>query len=193
MLFISMEKIKLIIILNFLLVTTPLMAQPNPFFPMENGVWEEAFIGILGSPLPTYTVTCGDTLINGEVHAKLYNLTLDSIGMITNHQYQGATKTNAETVDFVPPGANASYLLYDFSLVTGQTIELETTFGNTSTLTVSANSLMTDNAGISRRVIIFEANPTVEVWIEGIGSNKGVLTRGITSIADYDPYMNCFK
>ena len=191
-----MKNLKLIILLPFLCFILKSQAQPNPFFPMENAVWEEAFIGIVGSPLPTYIVTCGDTLLNNELHAKLYELTLDSLGNEVNRVYRGATKTGADVVDFVPPGAQSGFVLYDFSLESGQSIELESVFfGGNSTFTVVSNSLMTDNAGISRRVINLEiaSGFGTEVWIEGIGSSKGVLNRGLGDVADFDPFMNCFK
>ena len=183
-----MKNLKLLIVL-FFLNSLLVHAQPNPFFPMKDAVWEEAYYGFAGGPFPTYTVTCGDTTINNEVYAKLYDLTLDSTGNIVDRLYRGASKTGADQVHFINTGTSASYLLYDFSLETGQSIELETIFG-LNTLTVIGNNLMTDNASITRRVIIFDSG---EIWIEGIGSNKGVLTRGLGLVADYDPFMNCFK
>ena len=192
-----MKNLKLIFAIFCLIFSIKTNAQPNPFFPMENGVWEEAFIGFAGFPIATYTVTCGDTLINDEVHAKLFELFLDTLGNINNRVYLGASKTGSDQVHYIPAGSLDPILLYDFSLETGQSIELVNFFfGTTSmnTLTVASNNLLTDNAGISRRVIVFENNFDInEVWIEGIGSNRGLLTRGLGPIADFEPFMNCFK
>lgn len=189
-----MKKLKLILILPFLGFYFQSQAQPIPFFPTVDGVWEEAFIGFIGTPINTIIVTCGDTLINNENHAKLYELTLDAMGMEINRAYKGASKTGADVVDFIPAGSQNSIVLYDFSLETGQSINLEILlFGTTVTYTVTGNSLMTDNGGISRRVIQMESNSNTEVWIEGIGSNKGVLNRGLPPAADLETYMNCFK
>jgi len=187
-----MKNLKLNLILILFFFSLKLMAQPNPFFPMENAVWEGESIGFGGPTLPFYTVTCGDTLINNETYVKLYILRLDSMGNIISKEYKGASKTGADQVMYIPRLSQTPQLLYDFSLETGQSIDLETPFG-TFTLTVAGNSLMTDNAGISRRVITFEPNPTVEIWIEGIGSNRGVLDRGRPQMIDFETYMNCFK
>jgi len=189
-----MKNLKLIFILPFLCFYLQSQAQPNHFFPMENGIWEEAFIGFTGTPITTYVVTCGDTIINNELHAKLYEVTLNPMGVEVNRAYKGASKTGADIVNFIPKDSLNAIVLYDFSLETGQTIDLEILiYGETMTYTVIGNSLMSDNAGITRRVITLEISSFTEVWIEGIGSNWGVLNRGLPPAVDFETYMNCFK
>jgi len=189
-----MKNLKLIFIFLLLKFSLIIQAQPNHFFPMENGVWEEVHVGFTGDPYPIYIVTCGDTVINNETHAKLYEIHLDSLGNEMTRTYIAATKTGADVVDCIIAGTQNSFVLYDFSIETGQSITLESTWlGLPTTFTVTSNSLMSDNAGLIRRVINLESNTSSEVWIEGMGSNKGVLNRGHPVIADFESSLNCFK
>ena len=192
-----MKILKLFIFLTFLFFQNQLQAQPNPFFPMENGFWEEASINWGGNPIKHYTFTYGDTIINNEVHAKIYEVSINPFsGNISEQLYRGATITSADQVHIVYPDSTDSILLYDFSLEMGESIEFEIQFLGPdfiSTLTVVGNSLMTDNAGISRRVIILDNDGFIETWIEGIGSSRGLLDRGVPPLIDWDHYMNCFK
>jgi hypothetical protein len=45
------------------------------------------------------------------------------------------------------------------------------------------------SGGVTRRVIDFENGS----WIEGIGSTRGLIIRGMPLTPDFDPYLNCFK
>ncbi len=166
-----------------------LKAQPSQFFPTEKASWENAFIGIAGVPFPDYQVLCGDTLIENKNYSKLYTIFLDTAGVETMRQYLGGTRMETDLVFYLENNSSVEYLLYDFSLETGQSITVQTSFGNQATLTVLSNELIDTPDGVTRRVINFDH----ESWIEGIGSTRGLITRGLPNIPDYDPYLDCFK
>jgi len=188
---------KLILILPFIFLFQKNIFSQNQFFPIKKASWEEAFIGIAGTPITNYLVLCGDTLVNDISYSKMYALFVDSSGVEVNRQYNGATRIELDLVFYLPVNASDDYLLYDFSLEAGQSITLETVFGDMNTLTVGSNQLINTLDGVTRRVIHFEnaAGLTIETWIEGIGSDLGVLNRGLdlSSISDFSPYMNCYK
>ena len=180
----------------FLFSNNKISAQPNQFFPTKDAMWEEAFIGIAGVPIPTYFAICGDTMIDNTLYAKLYTLQVDNMGNVTNKIYEGGVKPGADQVWLVKPGQINQIVLYDFALLPGEEITVETISGSQNTLTVEHNELINTNDGITRRVIYFFSQGVgipQEYWIEGIGSSRGLLTRGMELAIDFEPYMNCYK
>lgn len=184
-----MKNLKLLSFLIFFISSFILKAQPSQFFPIGKASWENATIGFAGVPIPDYQVLCGDTLIGNNTYSKLYSIFLDSAGIETMRQYQGGTRMETDLVYYIENNTSNEYLLYDFSLETGQSITIQTIFGIEETLTVISNMLIDTPDGVTRRVINFEN----ESWIEGIGSTRGLVTRGIPITPDFDPYLNCFK
>lgn len=184
-----MKNLTLFSCFIFLISYQSLIAQPSQFFPIKNASWENATIGIAGVPFPDYQVLCGDTLIANNTYSKLYAIFLDSAGVETMRQYLGGTRMETDFVFYLENNSSTEYLLYDFSLETGQTISVQTIFGGNQTLTVISNMLIDTPDGVTRRVINFDN----ESWIEGIGSTRGLLTRGMPLTPDFEPYLNCFK
>ncbi|MFK8006689.1 MAG: T9SS type A sorting domain-containing protein [Saprospiraceae bacterium] len=184
-----MKNLRLLSYLFFFFSFQLLIAQPSQFFPIKKASWENATIGFAGVPIPDYQVLCGDTLMGNNTYSKLYNIILDSAGVETMRQYQGGTRMETDVVFYIENNAFEEYLLYDFSLETGQSITVQTIFGSNETLIVNSNELIDTPDGVTRRVINFEN----ESWIEGIGSTRGLLTRGMPLTPDFDPYLNCFK
>lgn len=184
-----MKNLKLLFCILIFFSIQLMKAQPSQFFPTGKASWENATIGFAGVPIPDYQVLCGDTLIGNNTYSQLYSVFLDTSGMETMRQYLGGTRMETDLVFFIENNASEEYLLYDFSLQTGQSITVQTIFGSNETLTVFSNELIDTPDGVTRRVIHFE----YESWIEGIGSTRGLITRGLPLIPDLDPYLNCFK
>ena len=184
-----MKNLKLLSSFIFLISIQSLIAQPSQFFPTKNASWENATIGIVGTPFPDYQVMCGDTIIGNNTYAQLYAIFLDSTGMETMRQYLGGTRMETDLVFYIENNTSMEYLLYDFSLESGQSVTVQTIFGTNETMTVTSNMLIDTPDGVTRRVINFDN----ESWIEGIGSTRGLTTRGIPLTPDFDPYLNCFK
>ncbi len=184
-----MKKLKLLFCITAFFSISLLKAQPSQFFPINKASWENATIGFAGVPFPDYQVLCGDTLIDNNTYAKLYSIFLDTAGVETMRQYLGGTRMETDLVFFIEENASEEYLLYDFALEAGQSITIQTIFGNNETITASSNELINTPDGVTRRVIHFDN----ESWIEGIGSTRGLLTRALPITPDFDPYLNCFK
>ncbi len=184
-----MKKLQLIYCLIFFISFQISFAQPSQFFPTKEASWENATIGFAGIPFPDYQVMCGDTIIGNNNYDQLFSIFLDTAGIETMRQYLGATRMETDLVFYIEDNTSLEYLLYDFSLETGQSITVQTIFGSNETMTVISNMLADTPDGVTRRVINFEN----ESWIEGIGSTRGLITRGMPLTADFDPYLNCFK
>lgn len=184
-----MKNLKLLFCILFFFSILILKAQPSQFFPTEKASWENATIGFAGIPFPDYQVLCGDTLMGNNSYSQLYSVFLDTAGVETMRDYLGGIRMETDLVFFVEENASEEYLLYDFSLAAGQSITIQTIFGSNETLTASSNELIDTPDGVTRRVIHFDN----ESWIEGIGSTRGLITRGMPLTPDFDPYLNCFK
>ncbi len=174
-------------LLFLLLIPQFLIAQYEPF-PTENALWEEEFIGFAGVPLPYLHFLCGDTVIDNQVHSKVYRYNVDWEGQIQDTVYVAALyEGNDKKVWITHPGGT-NELLYDFTLNIGDS------FSVVPELIVESISNVTVN-GEPRRALFFQSFPghPTEIWVEGIGSNYGLLTRGIHDVADFAPYMKCFS
>lgn len=183
-----MKIIKLFFL--FIFIQNSSIAQSNQFFPSENASWECGVTGFAGIPFPEYRALCGDTLINGKMYSKMYRIELDSMGNETSRIYEAGTRLNLDQVFWIPSSLDQEEILYDFSLEAGQTFSYNTFFGNPNTITVASNTLVNTLDGITRRQIQFDNG---EIWLEGIGSNFGVIYRGIAFVADFDPQAYCYK
>jgi len=184
-----MKNLKLIFTIIFLVILQFSKAQPNLFFPIKNASWENAISENGGTPITDYQVLCGDTLIGNNTYSKLFSIVLDSMGMETMRQYLGGTRMETDIVFFIKENSTQEYLLYDFAVEAGQSITVQTIFGSNETMIATGNELISTPDGIVRRVIHFNN----ESWFEGIGSTRGLLTRGMPLAADFEPYLNCFK
>jgi len=184
-----MKKLKLLSSIILFILSQNSYAQPSQFFPTKNASWENATIGIIGIPMLNYQVMCGDTVIENNTYAQLYSIFLDGAGVETMREYLGGIRMATDLVFYWENNSSAEYLLYDFSLETGESITVQTTLGTNETLTVTSNMLIDTPDGVTRRVINFDN----ESWIEGIGSTRGLLTRAIPPTPGNDLYLNCFK
>lgn len=163
-------------------------------FPENDAIWQEEYITIAG-PFSRFFALCGDTLINSKNYNQLVQLQLDVNGEVTGKTYFAAVRTEGPKVWVVPQAATAEVLLYDYSLQAGQQVQLlNLTTGEQVSRTV--DSVKVENiASANRRVIYFkpEASESGEFWIQGIGSNYGVLWRAHVPFPDFAFALLCFQ
>lgn len=169
---------------TFILLFLPMVifAQYVPL-PENNATWEEAYVNFAGQLIPTFTTICGDTLIDGTLYSKVYGGNIENDQSASNIYYAGAIRQEGKQVWILYPNGNEE-LLYDFELQIGDT------FSNTNMVVEYVT--YTAVSGAARRTIVFESCQGLpnEYWIEGVGSSKGLLSRGACAI-DYLPGANC--
>ncbi|MEO1259914.1 MAG: T9SS type A sorting domain-containing protein [Bacteroidota bacterium] len=162
-------------------------------FPEYDVVWKEHIIGFPGI-YNRVTTLCKDTVVNGIDYkeVKVYRLEsgTDSI-ILPGNNSPIFLRTEGQQV-FVKYDTDAEELLYDFSLETGDSIVIDI-WGFPEKIYV--DSVRHEAiAGLDRKVIYLrtEYGVTKEYWIEGIGSNYGLLNRGVNWI-DAESYLLCFE
>lgn len=164
-------------------------------FPVSDAIWQTREILIFG-PTTFFYETCGDTTSTSKVtYQKFFQFAFDQEGKPVSRVYVGGTRVESNKVWLWLSGAETETLLYDFGLQEGQTISLQDFTGNPVELTVDSTRTVSAG-GQDRKAIYFtplNENSIAEVWIEGIGSNRGPLTRAHRPTADFEPFLTCFK
>ncbi|MFU8844821.1 MAG: T9SS type A sorting domain-containing protein [Bacteroidales bacterium] len=167
--------------------------ESNAFWCEYTLIWE----GWEPSVIPTYSFTVGDTIINGTQYSKAYY----SYGYYpdpwTQSMYVCSYRNDtSQKVYYVPKDSINEYLLYDFSLVTGDIIELKGILMWGGSLDWVFNVYAVDSVEIDgnyrKRMEMRLGTYPWGYWIEGIGSTKGFLR-----ILDYiymssSEELNCF-
>lgn len=173
----------------------------------SNSTWSVRFT-VLFSPIHStakYNLD-GDSLINGEVYQKLV-YTTDSVGGTSSLYALLKEDTMSQRVYGIIPGDSIDKLLYDFSLQKGDTVELNpfasveyphTYFNGAYRVVIdSVDSVWIGNE-LRRRLIVSNiwVDNHKEFWIEGIGSERGLLGAG-TAGQDFSdgpyPTLLCFE
>ncbi len=178
----------------FLFVWTGALEAQNLPFPESNAIWKASQNTIAG-PIFSHTALCGDTLITGANYSQVLDVQVDMDMNITGSTYLGGLRSNNGVVRFLPSGGSPELVLYDFNLQPNDAIDLELVFlGNT--ISRKVDSVRVEPlAGKPRKVIYFQPasqNAPVEYWIEGIGSNYGLLGRASDPGPDFGEQLLCF-
>lgn len=167
--------------------------------PTQDIYWEEATFTIAGSFL-RYRLLCGDTTINDESYAKIYDIVFPFDGeqvpadTMPPPVYAGALRVAGEQVLYISPGETDFKLLYDFSLEVEEEIELPNiTQGNEGSYTVTEIDSVEVNGVMRKRIKLNNIfGDTDDVWIEGLGSViYGLLDRGLSAVLDYGSDLRC--
>lgn len=164
-----------VIILLFQLFIIQSIAQPS--FIREDKLWSQVrYSSTEGYPYTTkYTKFEGDTLINGYTYSKVFEswdedmMNWEMVGFIR--------ETDTFSVFYCDKYDQTERLLYDFGMQIGEGIPMPWS----ETEQFLLDSIRTQPFGIyqePRKHFYFSYNggSLVDVWIEGIGSLKGVLT-----------------
>ena len=171
-----------------------MLAQNLPF-PQSNAVWKEAQTTIAG-PIFSHAALCGDTLLNGVNYSQVISLEVDNDQNITDSYFRGGLRSNGGVVRYKPNDSSAELVLYDFNLEPNDIIDLTEVFTGSPISRKVDSVKMETLAGKLRKVIYFEPgypNAPVEYWMEGIGSNFGLLGRASDPGADYGSELLCFQ
>ncbi|RLD42183.1 MAG: hypothetical protein DRI86_12130 [Bacteroidetes bacterium] len=164
------------------------------YFPLvkDGGIWRQADVHLPLMPGDFWLVykyqykIKGDTTINGVDYKKLYSMNYDSL-LIENVEYFGAIREDSfkrvyyldNNLPNSPIGNNndsTEVLLYDFSLIVGDTFLLPYPFYSSDTIQIveSIDSALVE--GQWRKRINFQQNMSIsnKIWVEGIGDLKGI-------------------
>ena len=121
---------------------------------------------------------------------------MDSALNIVGKTFQGGLRSGGSVVRYLPVWASMEYVLFDFSLESGDSIDLLPLYSS-SPVTRQVDSVRIETlAGKLRKVIYFHpyASETIpEYWIEGIGSSYGLLGRAIPPGGDIGFSLLCFQ
>ena len=165
------------------------------FFPEKDAIWKEEHITIAG-PFSRHFGLCGDTLIQGKTYSQLVEYQLDMDGEVASKTYYAAIRVEGEQVWALPNWLDNEVLLYDFSLQADEQIQLlDLATGSTVTRTVDSVTVI-NIAGADRKFIYFNPDQfgeAGEFWVQGFGSNYGVLWRAYQPASDLGFALACFQ
>jgi hypothetical protein len=170
---------KTLITLFFGLLISGLIYSQD-YYPIvqENNEWnvlQVIYPG--GNPWDTtyWTMTYkfyGDTMISEQSYKKVYKSEEE---IPINWEYEGAIREEEQKVWYFPKFGNGETKIYDFTMNIGDTV----TFLFEPMV---VDSIISEEInGEDRRHIYFsypDFSPFKECWIEGIGSNRGILQSG---------------
>jgi hypothetical protein len=169
-------------------------------FPTDSAIWSNSF-GILeyppGWPSVTwppphynwyppyhYFLSNADTTIGAVIYSKLE---------IYSGPYQGAMRNDSGKVYFIPTDSVNELLVYDFTVVTGDTVQVWikqggfNDFGPVTYNVGNIDSVLVN--GIYRKRIWLP----VGFWIEGIGSTTGLFVENYPNVSDYAVELSCMS
>ena len=174
------------------------VAQYHPF-PVEDGIWmnnhSEYYVDENNQAIITssndykYCANGNDTIINTVAYKQV------DYCYSSGSSYQGAWRYNGGQVYFVPKDSLNEYLLYDFTLDAGSSIDIifqsypgeagyyeiyETYIDYVDTVVVN---------GTQRRRLYTESY----AWIEGIGSTSGLFMETGTNVSNYFRSLVCMS
>lgn len=197
---ISIKKSSILLCVLALLMTFLVaqegMAQYHPF-PIENGIWmnnhsdyyvDENFQAIITSSFDyKYCANGIDTIIN--------SITYKQVDYCSTSGFHGAWRYDNGQVYFVPKDSLNEFLLYDFTLNAGNTVEIilqggpgqgggfqiyETYISYVDTVIVN---------GTPRRRLFTEGYD----WIEGIGCTTGLFMEPWINVSNYFRSLVCMS
>lgn len=164
-------------------------------FPTANALWSQSLtIG----PEPYYfeNYTCSDTVFDDITYTKIFTHALN-FGVEFNY-FLGGLREVGKQVFFYKVPENVEFLLYDFSLQVGDTVQVKRIVGQNAT-PFSMRVLVIDSVnladGIHKRWkmkhILSADFP--EYWIEGIGSAAGPVSHDLGELIGDLPTLKCFQ
>ena len=122
----------------------------------------------------TYMVSC-DTLIGNRVYKQFF-ATPDSIFSEANSSYFCAARDSAGLWYFIPGEDSIEYLLYDFNVLVGETVQINNpwTVGEVDAFVISKDSILVGSEYKTRIGIGPREGELWEYWIEDIGCLSGL-------------------
>lgn len=176
----------------FILSASTGSAQTRPL-PDSAAVWVNTVYTVEPFPPPgtfsllsvdSYCAQGEDTLINSNSYVKL---------AYCEGGYKGAFRNDEGSVYYVPADSTQEYLIYDFTLMDGDTAfqvyyELP---GNVPAITnVVIANVMYDVLLEGRKVLFLQEGGT---WVEGIGAEWGLLSEPWINVSNYQRRLECMS
>ncbi len=172
-------------------------AQVYVQMPVENAIWSEYYLvydNINPQIYPYYIIENGDTMINNLTYHKIV-MSNDTVIDFSEDSYTGCFREDInEAVYFLPKDSINEVLMYDFSKQVGDTVIIPASpLWKYETLTLIIYKIdSVEIQGNFRKVIHFTEWITSELcWIEGIGSNMGLLYNFYSYGIGEGPELNC--
>lgn len=164
-------------------------------FPTTNAVWSQDMTGVF-EPLEFLDYTCGDTIFGDKVYMKIFSqFSSSGSGGV---YLQGGLREEGKQILFYKVPENVEFLLYDFSLQVGDTLEVKRIVDqNIQPFTMRVLSIdsitLTDGLHKRWKMKNIPATGFHETWIEGIGSTFGLLNRTLGFLGGTPPRLNCTR
>jgi hypothetical protein len=161
----------------------------------ENNQWNVMYV-IEGGPYTDSTFWTntykfeGDTIINNLTYKKVY---VSEEDIPVNWTYEGCIREDENQQVFLWKYGN-ELLRYDFDVEVGDTIEI---YPSNNPIQVRVESIdFLNYSGTMRKTILLDYMeyyyPIYEIWIEGIGSNRGILESGTANYIGGWRWLLCF-
>jgi hypothetical protein len=158
--------------------------------PDSGAVWVNTYGEVIFHPRPhcpvkevtNYCAPGEDTLINSLTYSKL---------MICGGLYKGGFRNDSGRVYFIPSDSTQEYLLYDFTVDVGDTVEVYyESFGGGvlgDVIIQQIDSLLLN--GVYHRLIYNTLSG--DGWLEGVGNLQGILMESYNNISNYCLRLHC--
>ena len=177
----------------FLICFSPLFSQVYTPLPLQNGAWLQGLLGLIG-PMYQAQIPGTDTVIGSQTYKNFY----PNDPIISN--WFALRETQDHKVYIQVNGGPNEFLLYDFNLSIGDTFLCEACeYLYVQTFEWKLDSTNTVSyGGISRMAYYFTSlSPNYggqqDVWIQGIGSTKGLSYAALPDFPDNLHLLGCFK
>ncbi len=181
-------------ICSCILVMNNIISQEYLPLPETNGKWINTYSILEWEPYPhvvvydfvEYCTNGADTTIND-----LSYFIVDTCG----GGYKGALRNDNGKVWFVPNNSQDEFLLYDFTVQSGDTIfnvYIESYWGDYAVYDLLVGPNAVDSIlinGMYRKTIYIE----VAYWIEGIGNDQGLFLEPYGNISNYFLDLYCMS
>ena len=180
--------------LIFLVLTVSAKSQEYIPFPLDSTAWSSSFTQcdeLYNNCFVTETghyFTNGDTLINGHSMTKIAANSYAGPtfwDQVPPTDYVGAIREDSTRVYFVPWYQQEELLLFDFSLETGD--EVQVFAGGWEPNLLVEDVTYEDFNGITRKVLHFGYGK----WIEGIGNDRGLFMEITPNLSGYFTHQEC--
>lgn len=189
----------LIILILFVCTTQDTLAQSYHPFPIENARWsnQERSYELDQWFFPTYTLEwvnnyCAngnDTILNSIAYKQL------ELCDLANSSYFGALRYDAGQVFYVPKDSISEFLLYDFTLNSGDTANVIMLNGSAEWPSIEFSMIEVIVQGVDtvtvnsteRRRLDFGGS----TWIEGIGNTYGLFMEPWINVSMYFRELMC--
>lgn len=175
--------IKSFLTFSLVSITFCMVAQYSPMV-VESHTWKVTNYGLI--VLQYQETLLGDSIIDGVIYKKHWS---QNEGFPA-YQY-GMLREDVENQRVYVNFGSGDQLLFDFTLEEGEQAEV---YGVGMMHTITVTEVGTEMVGGEERkkITYTESEGWGGYWIEGIGSNHGIMDAALGFVMDFYPVVNCF-